>query len=803
MSLYVDERQDGSFAFYMEGDIQFDSRDEAIYHESLVLPALALSESVEPEGRRILICGGGDGLALRECLRYPGVQEVTLVDIDDSVVNLGRTRFADLNKNAFFDPRVRLHIGDAWDFLEEPYPYDLIICDFTVPRRPDETRIFTQEWYTRLRASLTPQGMLALNSASPEHTPEAFWCIKKSVRSAGLYTVPYRVCIPSFRNEGYGAWGFMLASSRAIGQAHLRKLDCLVPTVQTDMSTLWRGAQFSREHRLLERTAKPHTLDNPRLLPLLLNPGLELMPSTAPLLNSEEPFSLEPLLDTLPIQHPYHTREMIEALAGNVIGSVRSLNIPRLIEALLARASQLPSDLVRELERLREFLRLHSAMWETFGRWCYRLFAVIVVIMTMANMIMPDAAFGKGSFGIGRASMSRGYSSGYRTSTSSFSGSRGFGGSFGTPRSSVGGSFGAPRARISSTGFRRSYGNGGATDIYGNPYRARTFNYYDNVDVYINVNNYPVNRAGRPIGTANGRHPLNPPPTRDVKALFIADEDMMVLENGDVVITLSEEGYLLLRQGRVFLMSQKEPAPLLEMFADTEIFQSANDQLRNQSLSAQDEQKVREDWLGWVSWTSAMFPTVAADKQEVQNLADLRNRIDKAINGLGKPKPSSPVTLPPGAIELFAGCYLLSDQTVILRRADGNWVYTRDAKTWWDDKSQGSPTPCPPALQKLLQSIVTKVTKETTADIQQNEKYLSELAQERTSLESDLRDYQNLANSYGYTYEVDYGTDSMAAEKALELTQRDLSANTNETTTTQLEQEKLKREFQSLVKFRF
>jgi spermidine synthase len=122
MSLHLDERADGGFAFYIDGDLQFDTADEALYHESMALPALSLALPERPEGLRALI-GGGDGLALRECLRFPGIARVDLVDRDPEVVTRGRTRFAGLNQHAFEDGRVTVHRADAGEFLAEAPVY--------------------------------------------------------------------------------------------------------------------------------------------------------------------------------------------------------------------------------------------------------------------------------------------------------------------------------------------------------------------------------------------------------------------------------------------------------------------------------------------------------------------------------------------------------------------------------------------------------------------------------------------------------------------------------------------------------
>src|SRR6185295_16035022 len=125
MGLHLDERPDGSYALFIDGDLQFDTRDEALYHEALALPALSLARPMVPqEGLQVLICGGGDGLALRECLRFPGIARVDLVDYVPNVVELGHLRFAEQNRDAFHDPRVSVHLEDAWDFLARCDLYD-------------------------------------------------------------------------------------------------------------------------------------------------------------------------------------------------------------------------------------------------------------------------------------------------------------------------------------------------------------------------------------------------------------------------------------------------------------------------------------------------------------------------------------------------------------------------------------------------------------------------------------------------------------------------------------------------------
>ena len=119
MNLHLNQRGVNDFAFYIDGDLQFDTQDEALYHEGLALPALSLAAMQKPYcDLRVLICGGGDGLALRECLRFPRVAHVDLVDYSPEVVEWGKTCFAGVNAQAFADSRAHIHIADAWEFLQ-------------------------------------------------------------------------------------------------------------------------------------------------------------------------------------------------------------------------------------------------------------------------------------------------------------------------------------------------------------------------------------------------------------------------------------------------------------------------------------------------------------------------------------------------------------------------------------------------------------------------------------------------------------------------------------------------------------
>ncbi|MCW3100404.1 MAG: Spermidine synthase [Chthonomonadaceae bacterium] len=804
MNLYCDERSDGSFALYLDGDLQFDSRDEALYHESLALPALSLAHRTRPEGLRVLICGGGDGLALRECLRFPGVAHADLVDYDPEVVALGRNRFAEINARAFDDPRAHVHIADAWEFLTRAEPYDVVLCDFTVPRRPEDTRVFTQEWYARLAEVLTPDGLIGLNAVSPQGVPEAFWCLRKTVRAAGLSALPYRACIPSFRAHGYGAWGFLLASPQPLAASLLHSLDCPVPTRQADLTRLWRGARFSRAERSLEAQMPIHTLANGVLLPLLLNPGLPQREQEA----AQHPYDLNPLLRAIPILHPSHTRLMVETLAKQVIGTISALDLRKLLDAVLRRAAALPQEVRSELTRLREFLNLSPLQMQVFGAWCGRLFAALVLLMTLANAIAPDNAFAKGSFGGGHGSSAsvghssfgggRGFSSGSRATGGSFSGSRGFG-SFGRSGGSFGGSsrasssfagsrsFGsnsvfagrASAPQFTGSGFRSSYGVGHTVDMEGGFYSSRSFYYYGYYGSGGHFNSYSVVNGGTPPPMAPQTH----------ASLFAASKDMLVLENGDVVITLSDTAYLLVTNGTVALMNNKSPDPLMMLYPDPNLFQNIRQQIEDQGNGVDQAITARQDWISWVGWTSALLPSVAGDRKELNNLQDLDRRLHAAYDRLGDPPKEAVATAAPSAenVELFIGCQLRTDGTIAIRDDKGAWV-TTDGTTL---TAAGTARPCPPLLTAALYSILVKLNTDNAAAIQSDQNDLQVQQTDLKSLQSDLAEYQSLQSTNGSDYEVDYGTDQISASDAISRTQKDIDQNAQDTKSLQADITKL------------
>jgi spermidine synthase len=194
------------FNLFLNGNLQFSSADEYRYHEALVLPAIAAAGRPV---KRVLILGGGDGLALREVLATPGVEAVTLVELDPAMIHLSRTLapLVALNRDSFGDPRVTVVNDDAMVWLvDAPGGWDVAIVDFPDPNTFALGKLYTTLFYRRLAAHVAPGGAIAVQATSPLFARKSFWCVMQTMRAAGLTVHPYQVAVPSF-----GVWGFGLA----------------------------------------------------------------------------------------------------------------------------------------------------------------------------------------------------------------------------------------------------------------------------------------------------------------------------------------------------------------------------------------------------------------------------------------------------------------------------------------------------------------------------------------------------------------------------------------------------------------
>jgi len=198
------------FQLFLNGNLQFSSTDEYRYHEALVHPAMLLSNSP----KRVLVLGGGDGLALREILKYPSVERITLVDLDPEMTKLSSAfpLLAKLNQNSFADPRVHVVNEDAFIWLEKTDDalYDTAIVDFPDPNTFALGKLYTTRFYRLLKSRLTESAGVSVQSTSPMFARNSYWCIIRTLEAAGFFVKPYYTAVPSF-----GLWGYALARSSA------------------------------------------------------------------------------------------------------------------------------------------------------------------------------------------------------------------------------------------------------------------------------------------------------------------------------------------------------------------------------------------------------------------------------------------------------------------------------------------------------------------------------------------------------------------------------------------------------------
>jgi len=193
---------------FLNSHLQFSSRDEYRYHEALIHPGLA----AVPAPRHVLVLGGGDGLAVREILKYPQIESITLVDLDPEMTKLFSTHpmLTRLNDKAFLSPRVHIINADAFPWVDlNTESFDFIVIDFPDPTNYSLGKLYTTAFYRAAARHLSAQGLMVVQSTSPMFARDSFWCIAETLKQAGLETYPYHVYVPSF-----GEWGFVLASRR-------------------------------------------------------------------------------------------------------------------------------------------------------------------------------------------------------------------------------------------------------------------------------------------------------------------------------------------------------------------------------------------------------------------------------------------------------------------------------------------------------------------------------------------------------------------------------------------------------------
>ena len=196
------------YRLYLNGNLQFAESDEYRYHEALVHPAM----TAHGAPKRVAVLGGGDGMAVREILKYPGVESVTLVELDPAMTRFfaDTPQLAALNGHALTDARVHIVNEDAFQWLQHTQEvFDVIVVDFPDPTNFAIGKLYTSSFYALLDRRLAASGYAVIQTTSPLIARKSFWTVAETIESTGLSVVPYHVHVPSF-----GEWGFMIASRR-------------------------------------------------------------------------------------------------------------------------------------------------------------------------------------------------------------------------------------------------------------------------------------------------------------------------------------------------------------------------------------------------------------------------------------------------------------------------------------------------------------------------------------------------------------------------------------------------------------
>jgi spermidine synthase len=245
----------GDVRLFLNSNLQFSSWDEHRYHEALVHPIMALA----PEKKTVLVLGGGDGLAVRELLKYKETSEITLVDLDPAMTALASEHpmLRKINQDSFRSPKVHVVHADAFTYLQKSKQlFDIIIADLPDPNNTGLARLYSVEFYKLIHHTLARSGLLVTQATSPYFAKKAFWCIDRTLQKVGFQTFPYHAYVPSF-----GDWGFVLAA-----RTHLVPEDAklAVPTRFLDQASMRQLFVFAKDVRDPSTTIS--TLDHPQIL---------------------------------------------------------------------------------------------------------------------------------------------------------------------------------------------------------------------------------------------------------------------------------------------------------------------------------------------------------------------------------------------------------------------------------------------------------------------------------------------------------------------------------------------------------
>lgn len=248
---------------YLNNNLQFSSRDEYRYHEALVHPLLTRCKRLQ----NIAIFGGGDGLALREVLKYSEVDQVVLVDLDKVMTDLFKQnmQLQQLNSKSLEQPRVKVYNEDAFEWLKKSVisnkKYDAVIIDFPDPTNYSVGKLYSLTFYNMLRTILTNNALVVVQSTSPYMAPKSYKCVKNTMEKSGFQTLSYHCYVPSF-----GDWGYIMASPSPDQNAFVVQRNCVRGLKFYSSDAFESMTKFTKD--MLASHTEVQKLSNQVLIPL-------------------------------------------------------------------------------------------------------------------------------------------------------------------------------------------------------------------------------------------------------------------------------------------------------------------------------------------------------------------------------------------------------------------------------------------------------------------------------------------------------------------------------------------------------
>lgn len=197
-------RNNKDYKLFINGNLQFSTSDEYRYHEALVHPVISLSKNIDT----ILVLGGGDGLAVRELLKYKEIKKIFLVDLDPMMTDMFKQNILlkSINKNSLSHSIVEVINKDAFAWLHDnKRKFNTIIIDFPDPSNYSLGKLYSLTFFKKLKESLHIGASVVIQSTSPWFARKSYWCVESTLQAAGFNTIPYHAYIPSF-----GEWGYII-----------------------------------------------------------------------------------------------------------------------------------------------------------------------------------------------------------------------------------------------------------------------------------------------------------------------------------------------------------------------------------------------------------------------------------------------------------------------------------------------------------------------------------------------------------------------------------------------------------------